>query len=81
MKMELNTIVRLSNDEKFIVLNELDHENRKYYLTMGVIGDKDVDSTKVVILEELLDENGYFIEKVTDSKLLIELTRKFKEQI
>ena len=52
-----------------------------YYLTMGLINDKEFDSSKVVILKEIKDNNSYYIEKVTDSTLLYELTKKFKEQL
>ncbi len=81
MKLEINKIAKLSNDEKYIILNELNYEGFMYYLTMGLINDKEFDSSKVVILKELKDGNSYFIEKVTDSTLLYELTKKFKEQL
>ena len=81
MKLELNTIVRLNNNEKYIILNYLNDEGKNYYLTMGIIGDNEIDSSKVVILEELKDEEGYFVEKVIDSDLLLKLTKLFKEQM
>ena len=81
MKLEINKIAKLSNGEKFIVLNELSYQNNKYYLTMGIIKDNVYDSSKVIILKELTDENGYYVEKVIDSDLLLELTKLFKEQL
>lgn len=81
MKMEINSLIKLSNDERYIVLNELDYKSHKYYLTMGIINDKEIDSSKVVIIEEIKDDEGYYIEKVIDSDLLLDLTKMFKEQM
>ena len=81
MKLELNTIVRLNNDEKYIILNQITEDNKDYFLTMGIIKDNEIDSSKVVILEELKDEDGYYVEKVIDSDLLLKLTRLFKDQM
>ena len=81
MKLELNTIARLNNDEKYIILNELDYNEKKYYLTMGIIGENEIDSNKVIILEEIKDDQGYYVEKVIDSDLLLTLTRLFRDQM
>lgn len=81
MQVELNTIIKLNNDEKYIVLNELDYNEKKYFLTMGVVDDNEIDSTRVVIIEEGHDNEGYFVEKVIDSDLLLTLTKLFKEQL
>lgn len=81
MKLELNAIARLNNDEKYIILNHINEDNRDFYLTMGIIKDTEIDSSKVVILEEIKDEEGYYVEKVIDSDLLLKLTKLFKEQM
>ena len=81
MRLELNTIVRLNNDEKYIILNQITEDGKDYFLTMGIIKDNEIDSSKVVILEELKDQDGYYVEKVIDSDLLLKLTRLFKEQM
>ena len=81
MKLELNAIARLNNDEKYIILNHINEDNRDFYLTMGIIKDTEIDSSKVVILEEIKDEKGYYVEKVIDSDLLLKLTKLFKEQM
>ena len=81
MKLELNKIAKLNNDEKFIILNHINKDGKDYYLTMGIIKDNEIDSSKVVILEELKDKNGYYVQKVIDSDLLLELTKLFKEQM
>jgi len=81
MKIKLDTIIKLSNDEKYVVINYLNDEGRDFYLTMGIIKDNEIDSSKVVIIEELKDDEGYYVEKVIDSDLLLKLTKLFKEQL
>lgn len=81
MKLELNTIVRLNNNEKYIILNKTTLDSKDYFLSMGIIGDNEIDSSKVVILEELKDDEGYYVEKVIDSDLLLKLTKLFKDQM
>lgn len=81
MKLEINKIARLNNDEKYIVLNELNYNGEMFYLTMGLVSDKEFDSSKVIILKESIDKNGYYVEKVTDNNLLYDITKKFKEQL
>ncbi len=81
MKLELNTIIKLTNDEKYIVLNYINDEGNDYFLTMGIIGDNEIDSSRVIVFKEQKDEEGYFVEKVIDSDLLLKLTKLFKEQM
>lgn len=81
MKMQINKIVKLSSDEKYIVLNELNYNGNFYYLTMGLVSDNEYDSSKVIIFKEVKDESSYYVEKVIDSNLLYELTKLFKEQL
>ena len=58
MKIKLDTIIKLNNDEKYVVINYLNDEGRDFYLTMGIIKDNEIDSSKVVIIEELKDRFG-----------------------
>lgn len=81
MKLELDTIARLNNNEKYIILNHIEENGSNYYLTMGIIGDNEIDSSKVVILEEIKDDEGYYVEKVIDSDLILKLTKLFKDQM
>jgi hypothetical protein len=81
MKLELNTIVKLNNDEKYIVLNYINDEGSDYFLTMGIIGENEIDSSRVIIFNELQDDKGYYVKKVIDSDLLLKLTKLFKEQM
>ena len=81
MKLELDKIVKLNNEEKYIVLNYINDEGNDYFLTMGIIGDNEIDSSRVIVFKQAQDDQGFFVEKVIDSELLLKLTKLFKEQM
>ena len=81
MKIQINSIITLENQEKYMVSNETFYEGKHYYLVMGMDENKEIISSKVAIfLEEIIDEDVY-VSKVEDSKLIIELTKLLKSQL
>ena len=40
-----------------------------------------VKEISYILMEEIKDEDGYYIEKVIDSDLILELSKLFKEQL
>ncbi len=81
MEIKTNTIITLENNEKYVVLNETTYENNPYFLVMGMDDKKEIIQSKVAILKEVKQGNDIYIEKVTDSKLIIELTNLLKSQL
>lgn len=81
MGLEINTIITLENNEKYVVLNETMYMGKKYFLTMGIDEKKEVKSNDVAILQEELEGLDIYVIKVTDSELLIKLTQLLKEQM
>ncbi len=81
MGLEVNTIITLSNNEKYVVLNETLYSGKKYFLTMGVDEKKEVQTDNVAIFEEELEGLDTYVKKVTDSELMIKLTSLLKEQM
>ncbi len=79
--MKINTIITLSNDEKYMVLNETYYQQERYILTMGVDDNKEIIQSKVAIFKEIIENNEIYVEKIEDSYLLIELTNLLKSQI
>jgi hypothetical protein len=53
----------------------------KYFLAMGVDENKDIISNKVKILEEMLRGTDTYVKAVTDSEMIIILTRILKSQM
>ncbi len=81
MEIKVNTIITLENGEKYVVLNETMYQNNKYYLVMGMDENKEVIQSKVAIFEQVKINEDVYVEKVNDSKLIIELTNLLKSQI
>ncbi len=81
MKIQINSIITLSNEEQYMVLNEANYENNRYFLVMGIDQNKEIISSKVAIFKEEIDQEDVYVSKVEDSKLIIELTKLLKSQL
>ncbi|MDE5888386.1 MAG: hypothetical protein K2H20_00025 [Bacilli bacterium] len=81
MSLRTNTIISLENNEKYVVLNETMYGGVKYFLVMGVDENKDIIPTNVAIVEEIIDGQDTYIDRVKDPELIIILTRILKSQI
>ena len=81
MKIRTNTIITLENNEQYMVLNQTEYEGFSYYLVMGLKKNKEIIENNVAIFKEEIDNNDVYIEKVEDSKLIIELTKKLKAEL
>ena len=81
MKINVNTIITLSNNERYMVLNETQYENNRYFLVMGIDENKDIIQSKVAIFQEVLEDEFVYVEKVENPKLIIELTNVLKSQL
>ena len=81
MSLKPNTIISLENNEKYVVLNETMYGGVKYFLVMGVDEEKNVIPTNVAIVEEIIDGQETYVDRVKDPELIIILTRIFKSQL
>ena len=81
MGLKTNTIITLENNEKYVVLNETMYGGSKYFLVMGIDDKLEVVPNKVKIIEEILDGSDVYIDTVTDSNLIVILTRLLKAQM
>lgn len=81
MEIQINSIITLSNEEQYMVLNEINYENNRYFLVMGIDKNKEIISSKVAIFKEEIEQDEVYVSKVVDSKLIIELTKLLKSQL
>lgn len=81
MSLRTNTIISLENNERYVVLNETMYGGVKYFLVMGVDENKDIIPTNVAIVEEIIDGQDTYVDRVKDPELIIILTRILKSQI
>ena len=80
MGLSTNTIIVLENNERFIILNQTMYTGKKYFLAMGIDENKELITSKVVILEEIVSGLDLYVEKVLDQETIKVLTRLFKAQ-
>lgn len=81
MGLKVNTIITLSNKERYVLLNETMYGGVKYFLAMGIDENKDVIPNKVKILEESLKGTDVFVKAITDPEMIVILTRILKSQM
>lgn len=81
MGLKINMIVVLENGEQYIILKEAMYYGKKYFLAMGLDENREVISSKVVILEEHVSGFDTYVSKVVDGDLITVLTRMFKAQM
>ena len=81
MGLKANTIISLENNEQYVVLNETMYGGTKYFLVMGVDENKDIIPTNVAIVEEIIDGQDTYVDRVKDPELIIILTRILKSQL
>ena len=80
MGLSTNTIIVLENNERYIILNQTMYTGKKYFLGMGIDENKELITSKVVILEEIVSGLDLYVEKVLDQETIKVLTRLFKAQ-
>ena len=79
--LKTNTIIKLKNNDSYVILNEVNFENEPYFLVMGVDEKKDVIPSKVLIIKEVTKGDKTFIKIITDQDMIIKVTKKLKENI
>jgi len=81
MQIKVNSIITLENNVRYVVLNETENQGKKYFLVMEIDENKEVIPANVAILEAISDGLTTYVEKVTDSELIISLTKQLKAQL
>jgi hypothetical protein len=81
MPIQINTIITLDNQMRYVVLNETEYMNHNYFLVMEIDQFKEVIPTNVAILESIMEGQDTYVEKVTDPELMLTLTNILKAQV
>ncbi|MCI8467836.1 MAG: hypothetical protein HFI08_06615 [Bacilli bacterium] len=81
MPIQINTIITLDNQMRYVVLNETEYMNHNYFLVMEIDQFKEVIPTNVAILESIIEGQDTYVEKVTDPELMLTLTNILKAQV
>ena len=78
MENRINSILELTNNEKYVVINQAIYQNRNYYLVARITDDEQNLTEEIKICEEVIEDGILGIRLVTDPKLL-ELLAKYLE--
>lgn len=76
MGLEINTIITLEDNKKYVVLNETIYEGKKYFLTASIDNSNDV----AVFLEEVEGVDTY-VRRVINEELMLKLKDLLKAQM
>ena len=73
--MQIGDILTLDYNEKYLLLNKVNSNNKNYYLAIGVSEDEeDIDMDDITFFEEIEDKEGIFVKEVYNEELLDKLS-------
>ncbi len=81
MGLEINTIITLEDNKKYLVLNETIYEGKKYFLTASITEDNKNSNEEVAVFQEELEGLDIYVRKVIDQNLMLKLKDLLKNQM
>ncbi|MBQ5957295.1 MAG: hypothetical protein IJL46_06985 [Clostridia bacterium] len=72
--------ITLDDGEEYVLLSDTEKDGKRYLLAMGMEKDT-LSEDRVAILEEIRDDEGLFVDRVTDRELIEELLPELKEKL
>lgn len=72
--------ITLDDGEEYVLLSDTEKDGKRYLLAMGMEKDSLIED-RVAILEEIRDDEGLFVDMVTDRELIEELLPELKEKL
>lgn len=80
MKLEINNVITLGNDEKYLIIEEVESNNTKYYYIAEVNQtETDIKDNYKIVVTSNVDNNTY-IEEITGEDKLKEILPLFLEK-
>ena len=67
--MKTDTIITLSNNSKYLLLDKTSIEDKNYFYAIGVKEDSSSITNEYIFIEEIQRDNKYFIKKVEDQQI------------
>lgn len=71
--MNINDVITLDNNAKYLILDSIDYQNNTYLFTVGLFDDGEFDYTDFLFFKKSQDEQGFLVEAIMDKKLITEL--------
>lgn len=76
--MDIDQVITLDDGNEYVLLVKTEHDTGKYYLASQMANGEPSDNYE--ILKELVIDNEFSVETVSDAKLKDELMEKFEEE-
>lgn len=70
MKLEINNIITLKDNKKYIIISDTTYEGIRYFALVGVLEDESNINNEYLIAKEVIENDNIFIEDVTDQNLI-----------
>lgn len=74
-KMEESDIIILDNDERYNLLKKVVYNDNTYFLAAQVKEDDSLDTSKTYYFKASSDEEGEYVDLITNEKLILEITK------
>ncbi len=81
MKLEINKIITLGNDEEYLIIESVTKNDKEYYYVAEVNGDKTNIKDNYKIITTYFDKENTFIEEITGENNLKEILPLFIEKM
>lgn len=76
--IEVGNIVTLENDIEYLILEELEHDGRKFVYTVRTLEDE-TPTDEFIIYEAIKADDGEYLKDVDNKELYEELIEEFKD--
>jgi hypothetical protein len=73
-----NQVITLDNNKKYFILRQALYKGKTYYLAAEVTEDEEHFTNKFLFLERKDDNGDFYVEEVTDEKILSVLAKNIK---
>ncbi len=70
MKLEIDSIITLNDNKKYIIISETNYEGNRYFALAGVLEDESNINNEYLIAKEMIEDGDTYIEDVTDQNLI-----------
>lgn len=70
MENRTNQTMTLKNGKKYVVINQIAYNNKKYYLANELTPDEEDITETILLLEESEKDGKAFVEIVTDPEII-----------
>ena len=74
-------IILLDDSQKYTLLHETELDGNRYFLAIGLDEEEKTVYSNMVILKECVDEDGLYVETISNESLIVKLTKIFEKKI